>query len=203
MMQQLRPTPRETPVIDGLLLTCLQGLRTDHQFKEEECPGAVHRGAPPVITIGDYELDAVCQFTYLSLDAGIDKRIGKAASTLACLTAQVWTSPKLSVNINMAVYNACVSSTLLYGNNTCMDYTCRAGEKALHISPENHPTYPGRILARHSIQRCCPVSCWSAVCTLCLDNADCDRLFRVPSMENCRIPKDTGEENQGPPSPAI
>ena len=69
---------------------------------------------PPVITIDDYELDAVCQFTYLgstitdniSLDADIDKRIGKAASTLARLTARVWTSPKLSVKANMAVYNA-------------------------------------------------------------------------------------------------
>ena len=47
--------------------------------------------ALPVITIDNYELDAVCQFTYLgstitdnlSLDAEIDKRIGKAASTLA------------------------------------------------------------------------------------------------------------------------
>ena len=43
--------------------------------------------APPVISIDDYELDAVCTFTYLgstitdnlSLDAEIDKRIGKAA----------------------------------------------------------------------------------------------------------------------------
>ena len=74
---------------------------------------------PPVITIDDYELDAVCQFTYigstitdnLSLDAEINKRIGKAASTLARLTARVWTSPKLSVKTNMAVYNACVIST--------------------------------------------------------------------------------------------
>ena len=54
-------------------------------------------GALPVITINDYELDAVCQFTYigytitdaLSLDAEINKRIGKAASTLARLTARV------------------------------------------------------------------------------------------------------------------
>ena len=45
--------------------------------------------APPVITIDDYDLDAVCQFAYigftitdnLSLDDDIDKRIGKAAST--------------------------------------------------------------------------------------------------------------------------
>ena len=51
--------------------------------------------APPVITIDDYEIDAVCQSLYLgciitdnlSLDAETDKRIGKAASTLARLTA--------------------------------------------------------------------------------------------------------------------
>ena len=79
---------------------------------------------PPVITIDDYELDAVCQFTFLgstitdnlSLDAEINTRIGKAYSTLARLTARVWTSPKLSVKTKMAVYNACVISTLLYGS---------------------------------------------------------------------------------------
>ena len=86
---------------------------------------------PPVITIDDYELDAVCQFTYLgstitdnlSLDAGINKRIGKAASTLARLTARVWTSPKLSVKTKMGVYNACVISTLLCDSETWTTYT--------------------------------------------------------------------------------
>ena len=90
--------------------------------------------APPVITIDDYELDDVCQFTYLgstitdnlSLDAEIDKRIGKATSTLARLTARVWTSPKLSVKTKMAVYNACVISTLLYGSET---WTMYAGQE--------------------------------------------------------------------------
>ena len=109
---------------------------------------------PPVITIDNYELDAVCQFTYLgstitdnlSLDAEINKRIGKAASTLARLTARVWTSPKLSVRIQMAVYNACVISTLPVWQRD-VDYICRAGEKAQHISPEKHPPYPGNILA--------------------------------------------------------
>ena len=51
--------------------------------------------SPPVICIDDCELDAVGQFTYLgsattdniSLDTEIDKRIGKAGSTLARLTA--------------------------------------------------------------------------------------------------------------------
>ena len=54
----------------------------------------------------------------LSLDAEIHKRIGKAASTLARLTVLVWTSPNLSVKTIMAVYNACVTSTLLYGSET-------------------------------------------------------------------------------------
>ena len=77
--------------------------------------------APTAITIDNYELDAVCQFTYLgstitdnlSMDAEIDKRIGKAASTLVRLTVRVWASPKLSVKTKMAVCNACVTSTLL------------------------------------------------------------------------------------------
>ena len=119
--------------------------------------------APPVITIDDYELDDVYQFTYLgstitdnlSLDADINKRIGKAASTLACLTARVWTSPKLSVKTNMAVYNVCVISTLLYGSETWTTYTCicRAGEKAQHVPHEKLPSYPGNILAGQSNQR--------------------------------------------------
>ena len=86
--------------------------------------------APPVITIDDYELDAVSQFTYLgstiadnlSLDAEIDKSIWKAASTVARLTARMWTSPKLSMKTKMAIYNACVMSTLLYGSETWTTY---------------------------------------------------------------------------------
>ena len=90
--------------------------------------------APPVITIDDYEFDAVSQFTYLgstitdnlSLDAEIDKRIGKTASTLTRLMARVWRSPKLAVRTKMADYNACVISTLLYGSET---WTMCAGQE--------------------------------------------------------------------------
>ena len=86
--------------------------------------------APPVISIDDYELDVVHQFTYLgstitdnlSLDAEIDKRIGKAATTLSRLTPRVWTNPKLTVKTKMAVYNACVLSTLLYGREIWTTY---------------------------------------------------------------------------------
>ena len=75
----------------------------------------------PTITIDNYQLDVVHQFTYLgstitdnlSLDAEIGKRIGKAATTFARLTVRVWNNSKLTVKTKMSVYNACVISTLL------------------------------------------------------------------------------------------
>ena len=87
--------------------------------------------APPVITIDDYELKVIHQFMYLgstitdnlSLDPEIDKRIGKAATTLTHLTSRVWTNPKLTMKMKMAVYNACILSTLLYGSETWTTYT--------------------------------------------------------------------------------
>jgi len=86
--------------------------------------------APPAITIDNYTLEAVQQFTYLgstvteklSLDTEIDQRIGKAATTLARLKSRVWTNAKLTVKTKMAVYNACVLSTLLYGSETWTTY---------------------------------------------------------------------------------
>ena len=95
---------------------------------DEHLPaGAEHRW---LNSIDDYELDAVCQFTYLgstitdnlSLDVEIDKMIGKSASNLARLTARLQISPKLSVKTNMVVYNACVTSTLMYGSDTWTTY---------------------------------------------------------------------------------
>ena len=86
--------------------------------------------SPPVVSIDDYELDAVHQFTYLgstitdnlSLDSELDKRIGKAATTYARLTPRVWSNPKLTTRTKMAVYSACVLSTLLYGSETWTTY---------------------------------------------------------------------------------
>ena len=58
----------------------------------------------------------------LSLDVELDKRIGKAATTLACLTTCVWSNPMLTEKTKMAVYNTCVISTLLYGGETWTTY---------------------------------------------------------------------------------
>ena len=84
----------------------------------------------PTITIDDYELDVFEHFTYLgstitdnlSLDTEINNRIGKAATTHACLTSRVWTNLELTVKTKMVVYNACVVSTLMYGSETWTTY---------------------------------------------------------------------------------
>ena len=86
---------------------------------------------PPAIYIDDHQLEVVHQFTYLgstisdnlSLDAEINKRIGKAATNLGRLTTRVWENQKLTTSTKVAVYNACIASTLLYGSETWTTYT--------------------------------------------------------------------------------
>ena len=89
---------------------------------------------PPTITIDDYQLKVIHQLTYLgsnisdnlSLDAQqamINKCIDKAATTLGCLTTRIWESPKLTIPTKMAVYNACMVSTLLYSSETWTTYS--------------------------------------------------------------------------------
>ena len=85
----------------------------------------------PSITISDYKLEAVHQFTYLGskitdnlcLDPDIDQRIGRAATTFARLTQRVWTNSKLSIHTKMAVYSACIISVLLYGSESWITYS--------------------------------------------------------------------------------
>ena len=129
MTQQLRPTPRRNSSLMDCFSHACKDFGLTIRLKKTNVLGQ-DTYAPPVISIHDYELDAVGKFTYLgstitdnlSLDAEIYRRIGKAASTLARRTARVWTRPKLSVKTNMAVYIACVISTLLYGSETWTTY---------------------------------------------------------------------------------
>jgi len=80
----------------------------------------------PIINIGDYTLQVVEQFTYLgstitsnlSLDPELNKRIGKAAAAMSKLTKRVWENNKLTTVTKVAVYRACVLSTLLYGSES-------------------------------------------------------------------------------------
>ncbi|PFX12887.1 hypothetical protein AWC38_SpisGene23083 [Stylophora pistillata] len=68
--------------------------------------------ATPTVTIKDYTLEAVTQFTYLGsttsnnncLEVEIGKRIGKAATNMAKLSARVWENKKLTTQTKVAVY---------------------------------------------------------------------------------------------------
>ena len=106
------PHPARTPVAVGPLLSCLQGLRAEHQPEEDGRPGT-ETEAPPIITIDEYDLDAVHQLTYLG--STITDNLSTQRSTTG-LGRQLnsrpphdsWINPKLKVKTKMAVYNAYV-----------------------------------------------------------------------------------------------
>ena len=85
----------------------------------------------PSISIGDYTLKAVEDFSYLgsinssnlSLDTELNKRIGQAAAVLVLLRQRIWDNTMLT--IKMKIYQACVLSTLLYSSKTWTLYSCQ------------------------------------------------------------------------------
>ena len=106
----------------------------------------------PALTIKDYTLEAISQFTYLGsttsndacLDMELGKRIGtcKAATNRAKLSDRVWENKKLTTQTKVAVYRACIMSTLLYGSQFWTTYTGQ--EKHLNIF---HMRFLRRILS--------------------------------------------------------
>ncbi|KAJ8369124.1 hypothetical protein SKAU_G00091520 [Synaphobranchus kaupii] len=111
--------------------------------------------APPVIAIDNYELDVVHQFTYLgstisnnlSLDTEIDKRIGKAATTLARLTTRVWENPKLCQDQDGSVQRLRHQHTALRQRD--VGNIRQAREKTEHFSPEAAQTALARPCSSH------------------------------------------------------
>ena len=85
---------------------------------------------PPVITINNYELEVLHQFTYLgstisdnlSLDVEINKSIRKAATTLGRLTSRVWEKPKLTTPTKTALYYTYIVITILYRSEIWTTY---------------------------------------------------------------------------------
>ena len=85
---------------------------------------------PLVITINNYELEVLQQFTYLgstisdnlSLDVEINKSIRKAATTLGRLTSRVWEKPKLTTPIKTALYYTYIVITILYRSEIWTTY---------------------------------------------------------------------------------
>ena len=94
--------------------------------------------SPPSITIDNVTLDAVDSFTYLgstidsnlSLDAGINTRIAKAAAVMSKLNRRVRQNNNLTQMTKLCVYQACVLITLLYSSEAWTTYTSQ--EKKLN-----------------------------------------------------------------------
>ena len=151
----------------------------------------------PAISINDHELDVIHDFVYLgsaisdtlSLDAELNRRIGKAATTMTRLTKKSWNNSKLTVHTKIQIYRASVVSTLLYGNES---WTLRARQErklnAFHM---------------HSLRRILNITWQDKVPNnTVLERAGCTSMFtllkqrhmrwlgHVVRMDDERIPKD-------------
>ena len=72
--------------------------------------------SPPNITILEHELEFLHDFVYryfgstisdtLTLESELNRRIGKAATTISSLTKRVWSNKKLTQNTKIQVYRA-------------------------------------------------------------------------------------------------
>ncbi|XP_063386472.1 uncharacterized protein LOC134672159 [Cydia fagiglandana] len=84
----------------------------------------------PSISLESVPLEVVDKFCYLgstvssnlSLDAEVNVRIGKAATTFGRLRTRVWNNKHLTTKTKMTVYQTCVLSILLYGAETWTSY---------------------------------------------------------------------------------
>jgi len=85
---------------------------------------------PPHKTIGETELKAVQQFTYLGctiysdakIDKEVDNRLAKASSVFGRLYSRVWNNKYLKKATKVSVYRAVVLTTLLYGSESWVSY---------------------------------------------------------------------------------
>lgn len=167
----------------------------------------------PVIKLGNSTLKVVDEFTYLgstisnslSLDSELNRRIGKAASAMARLSARVWENRMLTTNTKMQVYQACVLSTLLYGSEAWTLYShqeCRLNtfhlrslRKILGIKWQDH-------IPNTSVLELAGIQSMYAI----LSQRRLRWLGHVKRMDDGRIPKDilygelaTGSRRTGRP----
>ena len=173
----------------------------------------VQEAGPPNITIKDYKLGVVEHFTYLgsnitnnlSLDLELDQRIGKASTTLARLSQRVWNNKKLTINTKVAVYRACVLSTLLYASKTWTLYSKQEKRlSAFHMRCLRRilgVTWQDRVSNNEVLQQAKMVSM-----TTLLRQRRLRWLGHVCRMDEGRIPKDilyselaTGKRTAGRP----
>ena len=162
---------------------------------------------PPTITLNNYELDVVKEFTYLgsavtdnlSMDSEISRRIVRATSTLARLSKRVWDNDKLTLNIKVTAYRACALSEpwTLYSRHDRRLNTFHM----LNLRRTLGLKWPDRITDHEVLRR----AATPGTCTL-LRQRRLRWLGHVPRMQDARIPRDllhgelaTGKRAKGRP----
>ena len=191
------------------LMTCFSDACRDFgltiNLKKTQVMGQ-DTGSPPAITISNHQLEVVDDFVYLgstisnslSLDNELNKRIGKAATTMSRLTKRVWTNKKLSEHTKTQVYRACVLSTLLYGSEA---WTLRAKQEhklnAFHMRCLRrilNITWQDKVPNTEVLERAALPSMYTI-----LKQRRMRWLGHVVRMDDGRIPKDLlyGELAQG------
>ena len=97
--------------------------------------------SPPNITILEHELEFLHDFVYryfgstisdtLTLESELNRRIGKAATTISSLTKRVWSNKKLTQSTKIQVYRAYVLIMLLYGSESLTTSAYCAGRTVI------------------------------------------------------------------------
>ena len=167
----------------------------------------------PEVYIDNQKLVATDNFTYLGstisstlgLDREIDRRIGRACGTFAKLRKRVWENKKLTIKTKVAVYRACVLSTLLYGSETWATYATQ--EKRLNSFHLRHLRlileikWQDKVTNNEVLERAGIDSLYSL-----LKQRRLRWLGHVRRMEDGRLPKDLlygklakGKRSQGRP----
>ena len=149
------------------------------------------------ISIKKHELDVIHDFVYLgsaisdtlSLDAELNRRIGKAATTMTRLTKKAWNNSKLTVHTKIQIYRACVVSTLLYGSES---WTLRARQErklnAFHMRSLRrilNITWQDKVPNNTVLERAGCTSMFTLLKQRCMR-----WLGHVVRMDDGRVPKD-------------
>ena len=115
-------------LMDRFLKACKEFALTISIKKTEVM--AQDADVPPSIYIDGSNLSVLDNFKYLGstissnllLDVEINAHIGKAATVMAKLNKRVWQNINLTMNTRLKVYQACVTSILLYGSEIWTPY---------------------------------------------------------------------------------
>ena len=106
--------------------------------QDAEIPLSVYIDGSNLYVVDNFKYLGSTISSNLSLDVEIYARIGKAATVMAKLNKRAWQNINLTMNTRLRVYQACVTSILLYSVKCLIpSFTrCRHVERSLIMSSQ-------------------------------------------------------------------